>query len=259
MNNKKNVVGIPISVGGVDNVHNLFSQKPPNQSLITTFVNPHSCYLDKTIPGYAKMLQAFDIVACDGIGMVKAARTSGCKDMRRESFDFSSLAGDVMRAAVDLGLSIGLIGGKPGISHSAAKELSKEYPGLKVVGCYSGYQEDPQKARHFFINHEVELVICGMGAPLQEKFLMQLVSEGWSGTGFTCGGFLDQVVNPTYSYPDWIDRHDLRFLYRLYKEPRRLWRRYLVEYQVFLWRYGKLLWLKALSKLKRVKYSGEVR
>ena len=124
-----------------------------------------------------------------------------------------------------------------------------KYPGLNVTACYSGYGQDPDEARQLFVANQVELVICGMGAPLQEQFLDRLVKDGWQGVGFTCGGFLDQTINWKGSYPEWVDRHDLRFLYRLVKEPRRLWRRYLIEYQVFLYRFARLKWQLFKSKL----------
>jgi N-acetylglucosaminyldiphosphoundecaprenol N-acetyl-beta-D-mannosaminyltransferase len=78
------------------------------------------------------------------------------------------------------------------------------------------------------------LIICGMGAPRQEEFLLSLKRAGWRGMGFTYGGFLDQIASGMQYYPAWINRLNLRFLYHLYREPARLWRRYLVEYQVFI-------------------------
>jgi N-acetylglucosaminyldiphosphoundecaprenol N-acetyl-beta-D-mannosaminyltransferase len=88
-----------------------------------------------------------------------------------------------------------------------------------------------------------------MGAPLQERFLSQLAANGWTGIGLTCGGFLDQVVQGSDYYPGWVDRLNIRFLYRLGKEPRRLWRRYLVDYQVFMRLYLKLRWQQIFENL----------
>ena len=78
-----------------------------------------------------------------------------------------------------------------------------------------------------------------MGAPRQEQFLINLKNAGWTGIGFTCGGFFDQIVDRVDYYPGWVDKMNLRFLYRLLKEPRRLWRRYLIDYQVFMKRFLK--------------------
>ena len=228
----------------------LLDRRSSEVAVIVTFVNPHACYLAQKHPDYVALLAAHDIVACDGIGMVKAARACGCKDLHRESFDFTSLAGPVMEAAVENGLSVGLVGGKPGVSQQAARVLTEQYPNLNIIACYSGYAEEPVEARQFFINNQVDLVVCGMGVPLQEAFLVRLAEEGWAGTGFTCGGFFDQIITGESYYPDWVDRLNIRFLYRLLKEPKRLWRRYLVEYRVFLARYAKLQWSRLTSVLR---------
>ncbi|NJO34267.1 MAG: hypothetical protein HC869_15170 [Rhodospirillales bacterium] len=69
---------------------------------------------------------------------------------------------------------------------------------------------------------------------MQESFLLRLRQQGFNGVGFTCGGFLDQYSIGKQYYPTWIDRLELRWLYRLIMEPGRLWRRYFVEYQPFV-------------------------
>jgi N-acetylglucosaminyldiphosphoundecaprenol N-acetyl-beta-D-mannosaminyltransferase len=73
-----------------------------------------------------------------------------------------------------------------------------------------------------------------MGIPLQEEFILALRNAGFQGVSLTCGGFLDQLVRGERYYPEWIERFELRWLYRLASEPHRLARRYLVEYQTFI-------------------------
>jgi exopolysaccharide biosynthesis WecB/TagA/CpsF family protein len=75
-----------------------------------------------------------------------------------------------------------------------------------------------------------------MGTGKQELFLQGLANRGWHGIGITCGGYLDQLSGGFNYYPAVVDRLNLRFAYRLIKEPRRLWRRYLLDYPRFvLW------------------------
>jgi len=84
------------------------------------------------------------------------------------------------------------------------------------------------------LEYNPDIVIAGMGGVKQEKFLLDLVARGWRGVGFTCGGYLDQLAKRYHYYPRWVDRYNLRFAYRLWQEPSRLWRRYLLEYPLFL-------------------------
>ncbi len=246
---KINVLGIPVTPGGIGDVPCLLAAKPEGESLLISFVNPQACALARQHGDYIRFLEMFDFIACDGIGMVKAARAVGLKSIQRESFDYTSLAGTVFQWAAQSKQQLGLVGGKPGVADQAATVLRKKYPDLEIVACYSGFGEDLIEARQFFVKNQTSLVICGMGAPLQEKFLLQIVAESWHGIGFTCGGFLDQLTAGEDYYPAWVDRFNIRFLYRLAREPRRLWRRYLVDYQVFVRRYARLQWNLFKSKL----------
>ena len=247
--NKISVLGIPVSPAGVGDVPRLLAAKTVDESLLITFVNPQACALGEQYDDYIQLLESFDIVTCDGIGMVKAARAGGARNTQRESFDFTSLAGAVCQWAAQTGRQVGLVGGKPGVTEQAATVLMQKYQGLQIAACYSGFGQSPVEARQFFLDSQTDIIICGMGAPLQERFLLQLVADGWRGIGFTCGGFLDQVITGDSYYPGWVDRLNLRFLYRLTKEPRRLWRRYLADYQVFIRRYIRLQWTVLKSKL----------
>ena len=72
-------------------------------------------------------------------------------------------------------------------------------------------------------SHIVELnpdfLIVGMGALMQEKFLLKVKKMGYQGIGFTCSGFVHQTaMNRMHYYPNWVDKMNLRFVYRMYKE-----------------------------------------
>jgi len=77
-------------------------------------------------------------------------------------------------------------------------------------------------------------VLCGMGVPHQERFLLTLKNAGYGGLMISCGGFVDQLAAAQRYYPAWVDKLELRWAWRIYQEPRRLWRRYLVDYWPFI-------------------------
>ena len=55
---------------------------------------------------------------------------------------------------------------------------------------------------------------------MQEKFLLKVKNAGYLGIGFTCGGFIHQTSrNEIDYYPTWVDKTNLRFVYRMWKEP----------------------------------------
>ena len=195
------------------------------------------------------MLERFDYVTCDGTGMVLAGRLLGLSRLKRQSPDFTSLAGPVLEWAGRRGISVGIIGGRPGVAKAAAERFRQLVPALRITGVFSGFADDVATARHSFVRARTGLVLCGMGAPRQERFILELVAYGWVGVGMTCGGFLDQLSKGTDYYPVWIDRLNIRFIYRLYREPRRLWRRYLIDYQVFMVGFARLMVSALTSRL----------
>ena len=199
---------------------------------LMTFVNPGTAAYLQRRPQDAALFEAFDSVAPDGIAMAMAIRLVHRRPAMRVSFDSTALAPHIWRMAAERGSRIVLCGGQRGVAECAKHQLVAAYPGLNIVGTFDGY------AKQGWLIAEInklapEIVICGMGTPLQEAFLLALSESGWQGVGFTCGGFLDQLSKGLQYYPRWIDASNLRWAYRLAMEPRRLWRRYLLDYPRF--------------------------
>jgi N-acetylglucosaminyldiphosphoundecaprenol N-acetyl-beta-D-mannosaminyltransferase len=200
---------------------------------LMTFANPATAIAAKRNPALCAMLEKFDLVGPDGIGMTIAMKVLHQQPALRISFDSTSLAPDVFLFAEGCGLTVVLCGGAPGVAEKARQEILAVYPRLQIVGVFDGFA-DAKLTQQTILKLAPSIVIAGMGVFVQEMFLLSLVDQGWRGLGFTCGGYLDQLsVAGTDYYPAWVDKHDLRWAYRLVKEPRRLWRRYLVEYPEF--------------------------
>lgn len=231
---KADVLGIPVSAGNFTPAH---LPAGGGAGPLVSFVNPYACAVDRDDPSYTGLLGGCDWVLCDGIGMVRAARRFANLPVDRQSFDMTSLAPVVFDWAVRDGVPVALVGGRPGVAEAAAATLSQHWPALRVSGTWPGFDHGPGDATRYALANPGGLVVCGMGVVRQERFLLELRRQGWRGTGFTCGGFLDQLGQGLRYYPGWVDRMNLRFAWRLAREPGRLWRRYLVDYREFLRRY----------------------
>jgi N-acetylglucosaminyldiphosphoundecaprenol N-acetyl-beta-D-mannosaminyltransferase len=201
-------------------------------AFLATFVNPASVKLAERDPEYRLALERFDTVLPDGIGMCWAIRLVHGLRATRVSFDTTSLAPLVFQRAQQLSLSVALVGGRPGIAQRAADQIMRAFPGLPIITALDGYGDHADKIATLKLLSPA-IVIAGMGAPTQEQFLLRLADAGWSGIGYTCGGYLDQLVNGLHYYPQWMDAANLRWAYRLIREPRRLSRRYGMEYPYF--------------------------
>lgn len=226
--------GLPLNIGlTVEGVLARAFDGLDDRPCLTTFVNPGAVHMARQTPGYAKQLAAFDLVLPDGIGIVWGWQATHHSPLTRLSFDTTSLALPVLRRARADGRRVLLIGAEPGVAESASAKLSDALPGLQFCPPLHGFYEVSAYPA-LVAACRPDVVICGMGLPRQEAVLLTLRDAGvLTGPAFTCGGYLDQLRDGVQYYPPAIDRLNLRWLYRLWKEPRRLWRRYLLEYPAY--------------------------
>lgn len=196
------------------------------------FVNPLGVKLVRGDPAYRADINRMDLVFCDGIALAIAVRRVARWPMARISFDTTGIAPCVFRLAEEHGRTMALVGGRPGVAEAAAARIRESFPHLRIVVAADGYRRIDDLLRTI-LDAAPDIVVCGMGAPLQEAFLATLADSGWRGVGFTCGGYLDHLVDRFDFYPSSINRLNLRWLYRLAREPRRIGYRCVVEYAPF--------------------------
>tara|TARA_B100001758_G_C18411122_1_gene615762 strand:- start:1833 stop:2501 length:669 start_codon:yes stop_codon:yes gene_type:complete len=193
---------------------------------LTTFLNPFSYFL---VRRDGIRLDDFNI-EIDGGLLVHILNIFGIS-CKRKSFDMTSMAPIVFNNAIKNNKSVYFVGTRMDVIDLAIKNIQKEFPELNILGYHDGYISERKKVKILkdINNLNIDYVICGMGTPLQEQFLLSLQASGWSGTGYTCGGFLHQTASQINYYPYWINRLGLRAFYRMYDEPK-LVKRYFIDY-----------------------------
>ena len=197
-----------------------------NNKMITTFLNPFSYLLARS---NKDQLSHFNI-NIDGGLLVILLNLFGFK-YKRKSFDMTSLAPVVFNDAIKNNKSLYFIGSKPKVIDLAIKNIKDRFPKLNICGYRDGYINDNEMVVVLDIINSLkaDYVICGMGTPLQEQFLIDLKNSGWTGKGYTCGGFLHQTAAGIRYYPNWVNTLGLRAFFRMYDEPK-LIRRYFIDY-----------------------------
>ena len=202
------------------------------QSGIVSYVNPYS---------YLKLrnkidLTDFDLITSDGVVLKKLSSIFLNKSIQRLSPDFSSYFKPLFKQLSISKSEVYFIGTKPKFIEISIQNIQVKYPDLNIIGSRDGYFKDDEELRLHIkeikkLNPEV--VIVGMGSPLQENYLVKLKAAGWRGRGFSCGGFLHQSFQNTDYYPNWVNKFNVRWLYRIYNEPK-LIKRYTFDYSWFL-------------------------
>ena len=191
-----------------------------NKGKVYTYLNPVS-YL--TALENKKLFSQMDGIFADGGLLVKAIKLVYCKQVTRRSFDMTSMAPELFAYAAEHGKTIYIVASKQEQVEKAVEIFRERYPNVKFAGHRNGYfaneNEMEQEAKHI-AELNPDFLIVGMGALMQEKFLLKVKHAGYQGIGFTCGGFIHQTSrNEIDYYPSWVDKTNLRFVYRMWKEP----------------------------------------
>lgn len=191
-----------------------------NQGSIYTFLNPVS-YLEAM--RHKDMFMQFDGIFADGSMLVKAIRILYGKRITRKSFDTTSLGADVFDYAAKEGKSIYIVSSEQNSVEKAVGHIKERFNDIQIIGYRNGYfknEEEKDEEIRKIISLNPDYLIVGMGVIKQEEFLLRAKEAGYQGIGFTCGGFISQIAqNNIDYYPAWVDRMNVRFLYRMYKEP----------------------------------------
>ncbi len=196
-----------------------------------TFLNPYSFLV---INESKLNLDKFDKICLDGTALTVFFNLvyRDSEKIERQSFDFTSVANLVFENAA-AGSQRGFILGSDQTSNRIfVSTITDMYPGINLDGR-SGYfdsAEDLSGSLSRLATSGYDFIVIGMGAVKQEKAAIALIEAGFKGRIYTCGGFIHQTaMGGGHYYPAWIDKLNLRFAYRMFKEPSTI-QRYLVDY-----------------------------
>lgn len=192
----------------------VFSQKGANY----TCINPYSYGI---LRKYQDLIDNFDGIFVDGISMCWWIRIFYGIKVPRLSFDMTTIAKDFFETLSANGQSVYFIGAKDEEVSETVRLIKEEYPNLNILGFRNGFFKDSEERKlsiNTIVKKNPDFVVIGMGTPLQEQYMIDLRNAGFKGTSFTCGGYLRQASKGIHYFPDWVDRYNLRGIYRQFKE-----------------------------------------
>jgi len=187
---------------------------------------------------FAKAIQAADLLVPDGISIVLASRLLGGRIPER--LTGGELMERLCAECAKHGLSVFFLGGLPGAADGAALQLERRYPGLRVAGTYwppYGFENDvveSARVRRVVSDAAPDLLCVAFGAPKQEIWMHDNCRSLPIGAAIAVGAALDTQAGLRKRAPRWTHKMGLEWLYRFAREPRRLWRRYLLGNSCFL-------------------------
>lgn len=192
--------------------------------------NLHSVYLYHRNPRMRAFFARARVVHIDGMPLVYWARILGYAVRATERVTYLDWVHPLMAAAQVHGWRVFYLGGRPGVAARAAERLRHQYPGL-TLEVRHGYfsREENESVLQQLTEFRPNVLMVGMGMPRQEIWVLENLDRIQANAILTAGACFDYLAGAVPTPPRWMGRAGLEWLYRLLSEPRRLWRRYLVE------------------------------
>jgi N-acetylglucosaminyldiphosphoundecaprenol N-acetyl-beta-D-mannosaminyltransferase len=199
-------------------------------------VNVHCMNLAYGLPWLRNFLNSAPVVFCDGAGVIWAARLQGRVIPERITYaDWMWRLADFCEAQ---GYSLFFLGAQPGVAEKAAAKLIERFPSLRIKGCRDGFfkLEGPENdAVVDQVNHAgADILVMGLGMPRQEEWLVKNWPRVHAAVALTGGACFDFVSGSVPRCPRFMAENSLEWLYRLYVEPRRMFRRYVLGNPLFM-------------------------
>ena len=226
---KKELLGLSISIGTYSQfIGKICELARLKKSSYICLANVHMLINARDSNNYKSIINNADLVAPDGMPLVRSLKLFyGIEQRRVAGMD---LLPDLLREAERRGISVYFYGGSPEIIRDTREYIRKEFSGLMIAGSYSPPFRPLNPAEERSVVNEInesgaQLVFVVLGCPKQENW-MGLMKGKINACMIGVGGALPVMIGLHKRAPVWMQEHCLEWLYRLIREPRRLFWRY---------------------------------
>jgi N-acetylglucosaminyldiphosphoundecaprenol N-acetyl-beta-D-mannosaminyltransferase len=204
-----------------------------------------------------ELMSHADLVVADGMPLLWAGGLQGSPLPERVAG--STLIFSLTAAAAESGASVFLLGGNPGSAEAAVAKLTAISPNLQLAGTLCppfGFERDPAwlaRIEAALADAKPDIIFVGLGFPKQERLIVVLrerIAHAWF---VSCGISFSFAAGEIQRAPVVIQKLGLEWLHRLVQEPKRLYRRYLVDGIPFLF---ALLWSALATRTSAASRAG---
>ena len=210
----------------------------PDKKLLINTINAHCYNLAQTDEFYSEALAKSDILLPDGVSIIMAKRfLTGARLKKIAGADLFSYE---MNRLNNIGGSCFFLGSKESTLALIKKHAELEFPKIKVCTYSPPFKsefspEDNKEMLTAINNFKPDVLFIGLTAPKQEKWAYTHFKELETKHICSIGAVFDFYAGTVNRSPKWMIDFGLEWLYRLLKEPRRMWQRYLKGNIIFIW------------------------
>jgi N-acetylglucosaminyldiphosphoundecaprenol N-acetyl-beta-D-mannosaminyltransferase len=191
-------------------------------------------------------------VVADGMPIIWASKL--LRKPLKEKVSGSDLFHKLGEAFEERNYRLFFLGSASGVPEKAMSNLQESFPRMNIVGCYSpsyGFEKNEEENKRIvemLIESRPDIVFVGVGAPKQEKWIYQHYETYRAPVSIGVGATFDFLSGSVKRAPSFMQKAGFEWFWRLSQEPRRLWKRYLIEDSQFV-----LLLAKEMLKRNRLK------
>lgn len=235
---RRRILGVNVHAISLDNAVALLDESQSQQRCLKlAFANAHLLNLAARNGELRGALDSF-VVFNDGIGLDIASRVLYGRQFE-DNLNGTDFVEQLLAKTAHT-RRIFLLGGKEGVAEAAGEYLAKRHTRHAIVGVRDGYggMANIQETIAAIRASGADTLLVALGNPLQEMWLHKHLEATGCRIGAGVGALFDFMAGRVPRAPQWMRTARLEWVYRLSKEPGRLWQRYLIGNVTFLWRVG---------------------
>ena len=221
---KTDVLGINFDITDFDSVIKKIFDVIDNQKekLFIVTANPEIVMLAQKDLELKKIISEADLVLPDGIGIVLASQFNKIKIHKRiAGYD---LVQKIFLMSKNKNFSVYFLGGEENIVANAKRNMENKFSSLKIIGVNNGFFSNEIKVVRKINLLKPDILLVGMGAPKQEKFIFKYKNMINAKIFIGVGGSFDIMAGKVKRAPKIFIDLNLEWLYRFIQEPRRFFR-----------------------------------
>jgi len=227
----------PVSTGSyrqfIDEIFNLSEQQA---SSYVCFANVHMVIEAYNNPSFNTVIRNADVVTPDGKPVALFLRF--LKKINQVRVCGLDVFPDLLKEAHARNKSVYFYGTTNDILHRISEKAKREFPSLNICGYYSPPFRTLSPTEEIEIVNKIndanpDLIFVALGCPKQEKWMAENKAK-INGCMLGVGYAFNVYAGIAKRSPKWMQRFSLEWVYRLYQEPGRLWKRYFYTNSIFL-------------------------
>jgi N-acetylglucosaminyldiphosphoundecaprenol N-acetyl-beta-D-mannosaminyltransferase len=205
---------------------------------VFSYINIHAVNIAGQDKRFRAFLQRAATVYCDGEGVRLGARILGIRIPPRIVLTY--IVWDICAEAERRGFGIYLLGATEESVADAVVRIKERFPAIRIAGFHHGYfsktGEESDRVAASIRAAAPDILFVGFGMPTQEAWIEDHCNSLNVHVVMPCGSMIDYVAGHKGLAPAWMSEHGMEWLYRLFQEPGRLWKRYLIGNPLFFYR-----------------------